>query len=152
MGAAIAGGVALALHANPLTVIVATTIGTVFGTLPDKAELNGLLPHRKPTHSLLAVAGLYVALRAAFGDVYAIAFTSAYASHLLLDALTVQGIWWLYPLPWRLRLLPLRTGGIVDKLAGLGAALAVLCIVGATSFDLAGASEVINLCHVGICR
>ncbi len=87
------------------------------------------LPHRGPTHSLL-LAGLWGALGGwLLRDLgLAGAWTAGYLSHLFLDALTPQGIPWLWP--WsekRLRLARWRTGSwrdhailLLGALAGLG--------------------------------
>ncbi|WP_376793042.1 metal-dependent hydrolase [Thermoflexus sp.] len=74
------------------------------------------LPHRGPTHSL-TMAGLWGALGwfllrdpALVG-----AWAASYLSHLFLDALTPQGIPWLWPLSKeRLRLACWRTGSLWD--------------------------------------
>jgi len=87
------------------------------------------LPHRGPTHSL-AMAGLWSLLGALLlrDPGLAGAWAGGYLSHLLLDALTPQGIPWLWPLTSeRLRLARWPTGSLWDYgilwlsgLAGLG--------------------------------
>lgn len=87
------------------------------------------LPHRGPTHSL-TLAGLWAILGAWVlrDPMLAAAWGLGYLSHLFLDALTPQGIPWLWPLSkGRLRLARWRTGSLWDHgifllgaLAGLG--------------------------------
>ncbi|WP_322801514.1 metal-dependent hydrolase [Thermoflexus sp.] len=87
------------------------------------------LPHRGPTHSL-ALAVLWSLLGALLWKEprLAGAWAAGYLSHLLLDALTPQGIPWLWPLSTgRLRLARWRTGSLWDHgilwlsgIAGLG--------------------------------
>ncbi len=74
------------------------------------------LPHRGPTHSLtLAIiwgmlGWLWLRDPALTG-----AWTAGYLSHLFLDALTPQGVPWLWPLSGgRLRLARWRTGSLWD--------------------------------------
>jgi inner membrane protein len=42
-----------------------------------------------------------------------------YCSHIVLDAMTVTGVPLLWPWKRRFRLLPLRTGGIIERLFAL---------------------------------
>jgi inner membrane protein len=82
--------------------------------------------HRGPLHSALAVAlvltlGQTLALASGVGDLGGpLAF--GWASHIVLDALTVRGVPVLWPARVRLRLPPgLVTGGLVEQLVlGLG--------------------------------
>ncbi|MCS7350947.1 metal-dependent hydrolase [Thermoflexus sp.] len=74
------------------------------------------LPHRGPTHSLALallwslLGGLWLRDPGLIG-----AWAAGYLSHLFLDALTPQGIPWLWPLSGgRLRLARWRTGSLWD--------------------------------------
>lgn len=51
---------------------------------------------------------------------YAVATALGYASHLMLDALTVQGIPLFWPSRRRVSFLPLRTGGVGEMAVRLG--------------------------------
>jgi membrane-bound metal-dependent hydrolase YbcI (DUF457 family) len=89
--------------------------------LPGGRWPSRLLPHRGPTHSLLAVA-VYSALWAGWlaptlhlgpGDVAAAA--AGYASHLVLDGCS-GGVAWLWPFSGRhLGLRWVRTGGRLER-------------------------------------
>lgn len=88
------------------------------------------------THSLLAwlivaaVSGVYF-----HGNMHWVAFAAGYLSHLLADALTVEGVPLLWPVVRRRicflpRLVAVRTGGAAEAMAlvALGAAVAVAYI------------------------
>lgn len=142
--------VALMLETNlPATALV---VGAAAGgsLLPDIDHPNGMLrrrmgilgwgfnvlPHRGPTHTLLVLGALTLglALLVSRGDAYAqsafFGFVFGYASHLLGDMLTVEGIPLFFPLYYGdIRLLPrflsVHTGGIVEWI------LSSLALVGA---------------------
>jgi len=102
-------GVVVGSGSHPAIALACGMAGAVAATLPDSLEA-GVLPHRKPTHTLAAVLLVY-ALLSTFQPYPLLTWTitSAYASHLLADSLTKSGIWWLWPMPYRLWLLPKRT-------------------------------------------
>jgi inner membrane protein len=83
------------------------------------------LKHRGLTHSLVALALIFASLTYAKIDPsYSIAFMCGWASHLVADMLTVQGIELLWPIPFRIKLLPgplaLEGGGLVEQLFAIG--------------------------------
>jgi inner membrane protein len=84
--------------------------------------------HRTLTHSLLGVA-LFVALVssvAALSPGLFAALVAGYVSHLVADALNTKGVPLLWPVGWRLRLLPegVRSGGVAEFLVALVVAVA----------------------------
>lgn len=105
-----------------------------------------LIHHRGVTHSLLAVAGLYYALDALGPGVPAwvrMAAVAGYASHLLADLLSPQGIELAWPWPANISLvrwLPrslrslFETGGSLETLVARPAMLGALVICLATTF------------------
>ena len=115
--------------------------------LADRA-LGG---HRHLSHSLLGLAGaaaLTAALLSALspwlplpGGLPWLGFVTGYASHLILDTLTIEGVPWLFPWPRFVGLPPLaelrvRTGGLVEELVvvpGLLIVVGWLGYVGGTS-------------------
>ena len=84
--------------------------------------------HRTLTHSLFGVA-LFSALvspAAHFSPDLFFALIVGYASHLVADALNVKGVQLLWPVGWPFRLLPrgIRSGGVVEFVVALAAAVA----------------------------
>jgi inner membrane protein len=80
---------------------------------PSHARSCGLLSHRGPTHSLVAVAVVLAAATALVPlgwpqhALLAEAFAAGYASHLLGDAISPMGQPYFWPLIWRrFRVLP----------------------------------------------
>jgi inner membrane protein len=142
-------GLALALvtHQPPLQAGALALAGALGGLLPDSDSPHALIhqklfltrivaffvKHRGITHSLLATALLFV-LGAKFAQMYGYAMAAGYASHLAADAMTIDGIPFLYPYGRMFHLLPpgfrLRTGGFIESLVRLAAALAVIWCVG----------------------
>jgi inner membrane protein len=90
------------------------------GTLARLLPFNpfSLLGHRGILHSAL-VLGLGAALWY-FNQqpLWAIFLLAGYASHLLGDAITIQGIPLLYPIPFKFRIspIPIQSGGLFDML------------------------------------
>lgn len=93
--------------------------------------LHRLLKHRGLLHSAfmaLIVLAAAVSVPAQY-QVYSLAASAGYTSHIALDALTVSGVqlWW--PIRRRVSLMPIRTGGVGEgfvlgvMLVGLGAAV-----------------------------
>jgi len=140
----IAGLLVGALIQPDLAIVVAAGVGAL---LPDIDHPNSLisrrvgilampvhltLSHRGALHSglivaLLLLGALYVPERY---RLHAISCVAGYASHLLLDALTVSGIPLLWPHSARFRLLGIRirTGSLVENLLSV-VLLAALLIV-----------------------
>ena len=80
--------------------------------------------HRTLTHSLLGFAAFALPvwlLLGAFPDLV-LALVVGYASHLVADALNTPGVPLLWPLGWRLRLLPggMRSGGAAEFVVAAG--------------------------------
>lgn len=71
------------------------------------AALRTVLGHRAATHSLAALAGLAALLKLALHAPPPLlwAALAGYLSHLVLDSLNPQGVWWTWPLGrrWSLR-------------------------------------------------
>lgn len=88
------------------------------------------LPHRGFTHTLLALAGIAAIALAYAPRPLALAIVAGYASHILADLMTQQGLPVLWPLVRRNIHLPpgLRTGGWLEQLVWLLAvgAIAIL--------------------------
>ncbi len=95
-----------------------------------KATRDFLQGHRHLSHSLLGILLFTFVLHALF-KVVAIpkldtglieqAFMLAQLSHLLADSLTVEGVPWLYPIPFKFGFPPfsflrIKTGGLIEKL------------------------------------
>jgi len=113
---------------QPLTVqIGAALLGALAARLPDQLEVWGI-PHRTATHSLLIPLALgWIANQHLSGLELLAAYVacSSYASHILADCLTVQGVPLLWPLRFRFR------GWIVTNTAGdrMVMILAILTII-----------------------
>lgn len=77
-----------------------------------------LVKHRGAMHSAAAAGAVAVAALAVTNELQAFALIAAagYASHIVLDALTITGVPLLWPWSRRFRLLPIRTGGTGEKL------------------------------------
>jgi len=125
--------IAIAYQTNLSGIILYGLVGAAAAQLPDRLEMN-ILPHRKPTHSLFSWAALHAMLALLLPSNLFMQVTSiAYLSHIAADAMTVQGVWFLYPLPYRLWILPkggrMRTGSHVDSLLGLLISIACVAVV-----------------------
>jgi len=139
--AVLGAGVGAALLGRRLGPRRAAVLGAVLGTLPDldvffpfDDPVDSFVLHRGATHSLLvqtlaaplfgeALLRLFKALRAARGRVY-LAVYLCFATHALLDAMTVYGtriFWPLWPQP-----LGLGSVFIIDPLYTLPLLLAFL--------------------------
>lgn len=94
--------------------------------IPD-LDLKLKIKHRGLTHSLLALfviaaLGFWISFQIQDMKIW-MSLAVGYASHLILDMLTVYGIELFYPYHGRIRLMTFRTGGRVDSLF----AVASLC-------------------------
>lgn len=104
--------------------------------------------HRHFTHSLLGIAAIgggthylvtYLLTPAYIPTTLVLwrAFMIGYISHLLADTLTDQGVPWLWPLPWNIKIPPghkavrVTTGSVVERLLVRGALVisAVLLLI-----------------------
>lgn len=86
-------------------------IGRNFGFLSKL--VNFIFGHRKFFHSFLFIAFFYILL-SLFSNLVALSFLIATLSHLILDALTPEGIMPFYPLNWKVNWF-IRTGSLVEK-------------------------------------
>ena len=112
----------------PETLVIALVSETA-ALIPD-LDLKLKIKHRTLTHSLLALVVIGIIPFYAPGGLIQkeysglmIGWIAGYASHLILDMLTIQGIELLYPNHRRIRLLKLRTAGFVDQ----GLCVILLC-------------------------
>jgi inner membrane protein len=143
-------GLLLCHIAQPQTVTIAAAVIALAGLgslLPDvdtpQSTINRLIPplmlislfvkHRGFSHSIFIPAITIVAgvvLTIAPVELLIIAGAIGYLSHLVADAVTIQGIPLLSPLPYTIHLLPkpfrLTTGGIIENLLGLSIVLGIL--------------------------
>jgi len=98
------------------------------GTLPDidhpKSKvsipvisniINFFFGHRKLFHSIFFVIVLGLIIKSFFGDYY-IPFELGYLSHIILDALTKQGINFIYPFKQLTVKGFIRTNGFLEKI------------------------------------
>ena len=143
LGAGAGVALALAIHQTPTNALLFVALGTVGGLLPDidsphsiishKARPARLLvfwiKHRGLTHSagilaLLALAGWH------YAGWLGLTLAAGYASHLIADMATIEGIPLFYPFKRMIHVLPpglrLTTGGFLEGVFRLGAAGAVL--------------------------
>lgn len=88
--------------------IASSTIGKRVPIIP------WLLRHRGPTHSIMLVAAIYFAVIHFVGQNWAFYATLGWASHLLLDMLNPSGVELFWPLPKRIGIRLIRTGGILE--------------------------------------
>lgn len=130
----------LALDMNSAALVGAAAIGALLPDLDAPASTLGrLLPinpfsalrHRGIMHSasiLILGAALWYYNQQPLWGIFILA---GYASHLLGDALTKQGIPFFYPIPLKLRLspLPIQTGGCFDLLLFFSTWIAIGIVV-----------------------
>jgi len=86
-----------------------------------------LCGHRGFTHSLVGLVGLLLTLATLRAPVWlAMAGLFGYASHIVADMMTVNGVQLLWPIRWRLQFLPqriaIRTGSNFEPLAAFAVA------------------------------
>ncbi len=89
-----------------------------------------LLSHRGVTHSLIAAAAalLIAGMVPVEWRPYAIAAALGYSSHIVLDGLTVTGVPLLWPWGRRFRIGYMRTGGLSERLFGVGLVVSLVFI------------------------
>jgi len=69
-----------------------------------KVKIVGVMfKHRGFFHSLPALVIFTYLIHVFFSTATTFAFFTGYFSHLLLDNLNYQGVYWLYPLTWRIK-------------------------------------------------
>jgi inner membrane protein len=95
----------------------------VAALVPDWLQINaptlnrtikGAFGHRGFTHWLLTVGVIYLVARD-YVPLLAPGIAAGWLSHIVLDAFNRPGVPAFWPLPWRLRLAALRTGGRIDR-------------------------------------
>lgn len=104
--------------------------------------VHPFLSHRGLTHSALALLLIFIGWGMAmtspeipirFEWVHGLALLGGYASHLVADLLTPQGVRLLYPLPGRWRLVPdlafFETGGLLDGIVGIACIFASIWLL-----------------------
>ncbi|MCK5283195.1 MAG: metal-dependent hydrolase [Nanoarchaeota archaeon] len=77
--------------------------------------INFIFGHRLFFHSFLFIIPIYISLSFFSDDIFAIAFLLGTSSHLVLDALTPEGIVPFYPLKYRVKGI-IKIGRILEKL------------------------------------
>lgn len=122
----VALGLALILPTNPepIAILSAAGLSSIAAALPD-FDIRLGLKHRGITHSVWALV-LVWALCGRFVPHLTPYLFGGYASHILADMLTVSGVPVFYPNPNRFKLARFRTGGVMDKLLSVCAALLIV--------------------------
>lgn len=144
-------GVLIALtmthNSQPIDGLAVVMCGAIGALLPDLdhpksaisrrvkilgAPIRLFVAHRGALHGLLAVFLAFMACLTIPVNLrlYGLAAAAGYASHVALDALTISGVPLLWPYRRRFHLLPLRTGGVVERLLFVGGIIETLAILG----------------------
>lgn len=91
------------------------------------APVRLLVRHRGVLHSGVAAALVVLAALALPQHLrtFGVAGALGFISHIVLDGLTVQGVPLFWPRRGRVSLLPLRTGGLIERIGALG----LLCLI-----------------------
>lgn len=125
-------GLAIAQDSQPLGALAMGLAASIGALVPDIDHPNSIIgrragivggairlgvKHRGFLHSGIAAAIVVVGALALQTNLrtFGIAAACGYASHILLDALTIQGVPLLWPSRRRISLLPLRTGGLIER-------------------------------------
>jgi len=120
-------------HETIIPALAIAGVTSIAAVAPD-LDLRLGIKHRGITHTLIAFALVVVAC-AWIPERFWLYIPLGYASHLIADMLTVRGIPLAYPvMRVRIRLMRLRTGGAVDRMIRIAAALAFLYLVSKSSF------------------
>jgi inner membrane protein len=118
----------MGLNMSSAAMVGVAAVGALLPDLDSPASTLGRLLPINPFSTILRHRGLLhsvsmLILGAALWyynqqPLWLVFLLSGYASHLVGDALTVQGIPFFYPISFKLRLspLPIQTGGIIDLL------------------------------------
>ena len=134
------------LDASSAIIVLTATLGALLPDLDHEASLISrragllampfrLVKHRGLTHSLAALVLIYLLLDALNPpQSILIALLAGYASHIVADMLTPHGVELLFPVRWRLRLLPrslsISTGSAFEHLlSGLVMLVALIILV-----------------------
>jgi inner membrane protein len=120
---------------------VGAGVGVIGALLPDidhpnskisravKLPLHLAFTHRGVLHSGLLCALVFALAFFASPEpykLYALAAAAGWISHIVLDALTVSGVPLFWPIRFKLSVLPLRTGGIIEQLLAILLTIALL--------------------------
>ncbi|MBE3582074.1 MAG: metal-dependent hydrolase [Thermoanaerobacteraceae bacterium] len=142
-------GVWLAAGSKPETLALVAGVAGAAALLPDidspRSYIGSRVPasvgvklvagHRGVFHSLLAAAVfglalfLYLRFRAGAYTFLALPFAAGYVSHLLLDALTPEGVPFLWPLKLRFGFPLVGTGGFIERWVVIPALLVLFCFL-----------------------
>lgn len=114
IGVAAGAGLALLTGADQGQAIVMVMAALATCKAPD-LDLNVGIAHRGLTHSLLALATVYVGCFLLFPEYIAAAALAGYASHIAADIVTNRGVMLFYPLPYRIRLGLMSTGSYTES-------------------------------------
>lgn len=96
--------------------------------------VNFFTKHRGMFHSFSFLLAVSVILFVFFRAIL-LPFAFGYATHLILDALTLSGVRIFYPLKFRARGI-IKTGGIIEKTLFLGFFIADLYLVSSSIYDV----------------
>ena len=81
---------------------------------PLSAFIEFILKHRGVVHSIWIPLIFYYLMNPLSHNI-ALGFVVGYVSHLFLDALTIQGVTFIYPFKSKIRGF-IKTGGVVEKI------------------------------------
>jgi len=140
-----------AMGLSGYTTLIGAAIGGVGGMLPDIDDCNSILgrqlpilplvinalriEHRGFTHTpvclLIFTAAAYIAaITWNLNIFYAASLCVGYATHILTDAITREGVRLFWPFfKGRIALTGIRTGGIVDYALGAAAYIAIISYI-----------------------
>lgn len=130
----------MGLDLNSAALVGAAAIGALVPDLDSPASTLGRLLPINPFSALRHRGIMHSALMLILGAVlwyynqqpiWLVFGMVGYASHLLGDAITKQGIPFLFPLPFRLRIcpIPIQTGGFVDLFLFFGTWAGIVYLV-----------------------
>lgn len=97
-------------------IIPALITSGIASVIPDMDVIcfKNVIRHRGITHSLLGLL-IFAILMRSITPAYWIFATAGYASHILLDMLTVSGIILFYPVKTTARIPLARTGSVLER-------------------------------------
>lgn len=119
MGLCIGFGLAGQTHQPIVQASLLALLTQTAALLPD-LDLKLHIKHRTVTHSLFALCLISLTTWRVYAP-FLPYISFGYASHLVLDFLTVWGIPILWPWSRRFRLMKISTGGKIDSLVAVGA-------------------------------
>lgn len=131
-GVAVGLGLARLQGLPPLPAVAVGAVAGLAALVPDWLQvsapglrLRGVFGHRGFTHWLLSAGLVGLAIgrlhpASSAGAPLALAALAGWSSHILLDAFNAPGVPAFWPLPWRLRLGQVKTGGTFDQVLTVG--------------------------------